>query len=121
MFLFSQMKKLVEDLNEAGIRVNAYALKLRNKLTLLERLLKLNAHNLAAELAITFSFYDNHQVWSEILKGLVASGNLDDLRRVLERISMVPQLWMLPEFAVGWKKVSEVDSGFFHLCPIPLD
>lgn len=115
------MRKLVADLNEAGIKVNVYALKIRNKLKLLERLLNLKIYILAAELAITFSYFDNQEIWASILTGLITSGNMNDLKRVLESVSTKHQIWMVPEFAEAWKKVSEVDNSFLDLCPISLE
>lgn len=117
---FSRMRKLVYDLNEVGIRVNVYALKIRNKVTLLEKLLKLKNYTLAAELAIVFNFYKEHSIWSHILSGFLTTSNSNELQRVLESIRTVPELWMLPEFAEAWKKVSETNPNFYDLCPIPL-
>lgn len=120
LYIFRQMRKLVKDLNEVGVRVNVYALKIRNKLKLLERLLNLKSYKVAADLAVIFQYYQNHSIWSQILEGLISTGVHTDLRQVLERIKLVPDLWMLPEFARGWRQVSKVDSDFADLCPISL-
>ncbi len=115
------MRKLVSDLNEAGIKVTVYALKIRSKLKPLELLLNIKMYLLAANLAITFSYFDNLEIWASILTGLIRNGDMDSLKHVLESVSPNYQLWMLPEFAEAWKKVSEVDNSFLQLFPISLE
>ncbi|ODM96452.1 Kinetochore-associated protein 1, partial [Orchesella cincta] len=116
-----KIRRLVDSLNKAGVRVNSYALKMRNKVKLLERLISMKNYALAAQLAMTFSFYENLKCWSSILRGFMSTGDLIELRKVLLGVRTIRTLWMLPEFAEAWKRVAETDSQFYDMCPIPLD
>jgi len=114
--------KLVEDLlKDAGMCMTPYALRQRNKSRLLSKLLAGNNYSLAAQVALVFEFYSDETAWSSILNGFMKAGDSKELCKVLTDLRNVSELWMLPEFAQGWKKVAESDPKFLDLCPIPLD
>jgi len=113
--------ELIGELKKTGISVNPYALRKRNKSRLLEKLLGMNQYSLAAQVALVFEYYADLDAWSKILIGFMKSEDHKELRKVLVNLRNVSELWMLPEFADGWRKVSEIDKGFEDLCPIPLD
>ncbi|CAL8075127.1 unnamed protein product [Orchesella dallaii] len=116
-----KLRRLVDNLNKVGIRVNSYALQMRNKVKLLERLISMKNYSLAAQLAMTFNFYENLKCWSLILEGFMSTGDLSELRKVLLGIRTIRTVWMLPEFPEAWKRVAATDSHFYDMCPIPLN
>ncbi len=113
---------MVECLKKEGdLILTPYALKQRNKTRFLDKLLAQNHFSLAAQVALVFKVYDDTTSWSRILNGFMGAGDDKELRKVLLSLRNVSELWMLPEFAEGWKIVAESDSQFLDLCPIPLD
>jgi len=70
---------------------------------------------------VVFEVFGDYTAWSKILKGFMNASDIAELKKVLLDVVNVSELWMLPEFATGWKMVAETDPGFLDLCPIPLD
>ena len=113
------MRELVEALNRAGFHVNAYALRHRNKKRLVSDLLRKREYRLAAEVALVFQHRDKEQ-WASILKGYIHDGNNAKLKGLLKTVKNITELWVIPEFATAWLKVSEEQPEFKNMCPIPL-
>lgn len=101
--------------------VTPYALRKRDKGRLLDKLLNVNHYSLAAQTAIVFEYYEDTAAWSRILQGFMGAGNLAELKKVMLQLRNISQLWMLPEFAKGWKMVAVKEAAFLDLCPIPLE
>jgi len=119
LHFFSRVVNLVKSLQIAGLSLNSYALRQRNKARLIQKLVDMNLFQLASHTALVFDFRDGPS-WSKILTEYIRQATIPELKTLLESLKKISELWVIPEFKDAWLKVSEKYPTFRHMCPIPL-